>query len=109
MKTATPRRGPPRPWQIVTWLAIWFHEHELRSIELAIEEEERRAETHAARMRSWRAWRAEKLGRIKTLRGAPGSVSYSGMVGGRTVLMRPLPARDMHAPDNVAYSDRSPT
>jgi hypothetical protein len=32
-------------------------------------------------MRSWRAFRAEKLGRLQTLRGDPGSVIYSGMTG----------------------------
>lgn len=76
-------RNKPSRWRIFRWLAILFHEHELRSIELAIEEEEKRHAEFERRMRSWRAFRAEKLGRIRTLRGAPGSVSYAGMVRGR--------------------------
>lgn len=104
MKTATNHSGPPRLWHILRWLAIWFHEHELRSVDLAIEEEEMRHAQFANRIRSWRAFRAEKLGRVQSLRGSPGSTSYLGMTR-----VRPLPMQDKHAADDTIYSDRRAT
>lgn len=74
-------KSNPAWWQLWTWVRIWWIESEIRSIDFEIEIEEKRYATHERRMRSWRAWRAEKLGRAQTLRRAPGSVNYSGMTG----------------------------
>ena len=74
-------QSPPRWWHLIRWIQIVWLASEVRALELEIELEEHRMARHAERMRSWRALRAEKLGRLRTLRGFPGSVSFSGMTG----------------------------
>lgn len=73
-------RRAPKWWHFHRWVVIFFHEHELRIIEDQLAQEQKRHDEYPRRMRHWNHWRCEKLGRLQTLRGEPGSVSYAGMV-----------------------------
>jgi hypothetical protein len=72
-----------RWWQLLRLLRLWYLQAEVSNIDYHIAEEQRRHDDFERRMRSWRAYRAEKVGRAHSLAHGRGSVSYAGMARGR--------------------------